>query len=106
MLGPDVPCIADCYLGIGNGCTYLENRLSHAAAVSVEQYCEQKWFEIDNAFGALRTCAAKAIADPADGITKEEYVERSRNQIGNACGYEIWVNDCKALKNKQQEPSQ
>ena len=108
VFGSDVPCLADCYLGRGNGCTYLENWLSYAGAVSVEQYCTQKWSKIDYAYGALRACAAKAIADPADGTTKEEYVEHNQaNQnSSNACAYEIWVNDCKPLKAKQQEPSQ
>ena len=96
VFGSDVPCLADCYLGRGNGCTYLENWLSYAGAVSVEQYCTQKWSKIDYAYGALRACAAKAIADPADGTTKEEYVEHNQaNQnSSNACAYEIWVNDC------------
>ena len=104
VFGSDVPCLADCYLGCGNGCTYLENWLSYAGAVSVEQYCTQKWSKIDYAYGALRSCAAKAIAEPADGTTKEEYVEHNQaNQnSSNACAYEIWVNDCKALKAKQQ----
>ena len=107
VFGSDVPCLADCYLGRGNGCTYLENWLSYAGAVSVEQYCTQKWSKIDYAYGALRACAAKAIADPADGTTKEEYVEHNQaNQnSSNACAYEIWVNDCKPLKPKQQEHS-
>lgn len=99
MFGSDVPCLADCYFG-GDGCTYLENWLPFAGAISKEQYCSQKWSKIDYAYGALRVCAAKAIADPADGTTKEAYVEHNQaNQnSSNTCAYEIWVNDCKPLK--------
>eukprot|EP00986_Skeletonema_menzelii_P011779 scaffold6178_cov143-Skeletonema_menzelii.AAC.13 len=99
VFGSDVPCLADCYFG-GDGCTYLENWLPFAGAISKEQYCSQKWSKIDYAYGALRVCAAKAIADPADGTTKEAYVEHNQaNQnSSNTCAYEIWVNDCKPLK--------
>lgn len=108
MFGSDVTCQTDCYLG-GNGCTYLENWLSYAGAVSVEQYCTQKWSKIDSAYFALRACAAEAIADPTDGTTKEEYVEhiRANQNSSDACAYEFWVNECKALKaNQHQVPSQ
>mmetsp|Transcript_15390 Transcript_15390/g.25197 ORF Transcript_15390/g.25197 Transcript_15390/m.25197 type:complete len:130 (-) Transcript_15390:552-941(-) len=58
VFGSDVPCLADCYFG-GDGCTYLENWLPFAGAISKEQYCSQKWSKIDYAYGALRVCAAK-----------------------------------------------
>ena len=108
MPGSYVPCLADCYFEGGDGCGGLETWLPYAGAVSVEQYCVQKWSKIDYAYGALRVCAAKAIANPTDGTTKEEYVNQTEAMINseNKCALGYWMNDCKPLKSQSKTPPQ
>lgn len=76
QLGAYATCGVDCYIGKGNGCTDLEPYLPLSGNITANEVCNLQWGEIDDAFCALRVCAAKAIANPADGQTKEEYVNR------------------------------
>ena len=87
VLSSNVGCLADCYLG-GDGCTELENWLTYSGTICKEQFCSLKWGEIDEAYHALRVCAAQAIAQPTDG-DKDEYVSATHsNQVtSNLCAF-------------------
>lgn len=90
-VGSDIGCLADCYTGLGDSCNALETWLTYSGTICKEQYCSLQWAEIDEAYHALRVCASREIAEPSDGMTKEEYVNKARaNQLSsNLCGFDI-----------------
>jgi hypothetical protein len=79
QIGGFATCGADCYTGIGSGCDGLSPDLwmTNYGKISVEEYCDTRWAGIDAGYLAVKLCAAKAIAQPAEdsGISKEDYVE-------------------------------
>lgn len=72
-VGATSTCLVDCQIG-GDGCKELEMWLPHFGDTSAEQYCSLKWYGIDNAYGDLKICAAKAIGE-SSLLTKDEYVD-------------------------------
>jgi len=70
-VGATSTCLVDCQIG-GDGCKELEMWLPHFGDTSAEQYCSLKWYGIDNAYGDLKICAAKAIGESSLS-TKDEY---------------------------------
>ena len=64
--------------------------LPHFGDTSPEQYCSMKWDGIDEAYGLLKVCAAKAIGE-SNLLTKEEYVDVFQfnylSQLGCAYDY-------------------
>ena len=87
----DIGCLADCYSGLGDSCNELVSWLPYSGTICQEQYCGLKWAQIDEAYESLRICASKAIAKPSNGMTKEEYVNKTHaNQLSsNSCGFDI-----------------
>ena len=67
-LGAGANCLADCYTGLGPGCNelYSQGWLTNYGKIPVDQYCDEQWFGIDNAYNAIKLCAAKAIGGDDD----------------------------------------
>ena len=80
-LGSYVSCLPECQIG-RDGCMELQPWLTYYGKISVEQYCTLKWGDIDEAYMALKVCAAKAIGNPDQNtsMSKEEYVEVIQKQ--------------------------
>ena len=72
-VGATPTCLVDCQIG-GDGCKELEMWLPHFGDTSAKKYCSLKWYGIDNAYGDLKICAAKAIGE-SSLLTKDEYVD-------------------------------
>ncbi|KAL7532635.1 hypothetical protein ACHAWF_004191 [Thalassiosira exigua] len=90
-------CIADCYTGIGNGCTEEQTWLANAGSVPRERYCDMRWGEIDAAYYALKVCASKAIGVPADDTERVAWV--GRYQSNQATNYECSYRYCHEMTN-------
>lgn len=87
--GDTATCLADCYTG-GPGCIDLSSWLVNYGQVSVEQYCNLQWGQIDTMYNEIKICAAKAISNPlSTGMTQLEYVNEFRYQLATQqeCSY-------------------
>ena len=74
-IGITVPCLADCYTGLGDGCSpELIQWLPHYGEIPLEEYCDFAFAGIDNGYNAIKLCAIKAIGQPAN-ITMKEFVD-------------------------------
>ena len=74
QVGNIVTCVADCYTGMGNGCDALQSEgwLINYGKIPTKEYCDMHWASIDNAYSAIKLCAARAIANPSPNNTKLE----------------------------------
>ena len=90
MVGDTSSCLADCYTG-GPGCIDVSSYLVNYGQVSVEQYCNLQWGQIDTMYNEIKLCAAKAIGNPSSttGMTQLEYVNEFRYQLATQqeCSY-------------------
>ena len=95
QVGKIVPCQADCYTGMGNGCDALQSEgwLINYGKIPTKEYCDMHWAGIDNAFYAIRLCAAQAIANPSPNNTQIE--GQSKDDIVSAFEAMMYTNvDC------------
>ena len=107
-------CMADCYLGskYGSSCDDVATWLKYYGQVPLEEYCNNEWGRIDQAYFSLKLCAAEAIGDPTseDGLSRREYVGQMQAQevTYSICKYRYCDSDVYeyikgAMDNKAEE---
>ena len=49
--------------------------MTNYGKVAVDEYCDMHWYDIDNAYNAMKLCAFMAVGDPSEStVTKREMV--------------------------------